>query len=210
MKITDTQTAVLTAAAARPDGAILPLPGAYPRWRHRQGVRRSGGQGPRHQRRPARQADPRHQRRWTFGARPRNQARSLSGEQADGGPRRDEAGAARRKCSRRRKVPAPPRSSPPSAGSPTRSAERSPARSRRGLACRSGPRRSRVADASTGSCRNERLRVCRRTRSRSPARSCPKAPVEVAARAKAPRDGLGSPVGKAHDVTLKAEVSEPT
>ena len=26
MKLTDTQTAVLTAAAARPDGAILPLP----------------------------------------------------------------------------------------------------------------------------------------------------------------------------------------
>ena len=46
--------------------------------------------------------------------------------------------------------PAPRRLSPPFGWQPTRSA----ARSRRGSACRSGPRRSRVADASTASCRD--------------------------------------------------------
>ena len=131
--------------------------GAYPRRRHRQGPRRSDGQGTCRQRRPARQADPHHRRRGSPGGRPRNRAHGLGGYQEDARPRRDEAGAARRHARgaggcqhrgnrRRLRLAAPhgPRSD-------RRHTQEE------GSACRSGPRRSRVADASTASCRDRQF-----------------------------------------------------
>ncbi len=156
MKLTDTQTAVLTAAAARPDGAILPLPahirgGAIGKVCDAlvaKGLAINVGL-------PGKQTlvisdDGR--RALGLEISPMPQRRPSRRRAAPGRSRRSSS-----RCSRRRKVPAPRRSSPPSAGSPTRSAERSPARSRRGSACRSDPRRSRVADASTASCRDRAM-----------------------------------------------------
>ena len=96
MKLTDTQTAALTAAAARPDGAILPLP-AHIRGSAigkvcdalvANGLAIDVGL-------PGKQTLViGNDGRLALGLE--NHAASLSGNQADAGPRGNEAGAARR------------------------------------------------------------------------------------------------------------------
>ena len=154
MKITDTQTATLTAAAARPDGTILPLPAHI----------RGGAIG--------KVCDALVAKGLAINVGLPSKQTLVIGDEgrlalglairltasAETKPRQSRAGTKQAQLVAMLEAPE---------GASTEEivavfgwqrhtvrAERSPERSRKGSACRSGPRRSRVADASTASCRD--------------------------------------------------------